>query len=206
MYLFKGVVVDDGAIRAIKGGASLLPVGVLQVTGDFPAGASIALLTRLGGKFGEGVTNYSAAEIDRIKGRQSAEISQLIDEYRGDEVVSHRKITLIGSRLFLGQQLGSVGRGEAAGVVVGEGAIQAIKRGASLLPVGVLETVGTFRRGEAIAIMNRNGKRVATGVTSYSSDAVERIKGRHSSEIKPTLGLLRYNGDSVIPHRKLTLE
>ncbi|MBM4274735.1 MAG: glutamate 5-kinase, partial [Deltaproteobacteria bacterium] len=71
------ILVDRGAWRAlVRGGKSLLPAGILEVFGGFGKGAPVQLLDPDGKPFAMGLTNYSARDISRIKGRQTAEIAQ----------------------------------------------------------------------------------------------------------------------------------
>jgi len=68
------VVVDEGAARVLRErGSSLLPVGIVAVEGEFAAGDAVEVVCD-GEVVGKGIVNYSAAELGRIKGLQSAEI------------------------------------------------------------------------------------------------------------------------------------
>ncbi len=83
-------------------------------------------------------------------------------------------------------------------VTVDDGAARAIgQEGRSLLPSGIVEVRGTFDAGEIIDVQHRK-ETVARGLTRYSSDEVEKIRGLKSSQITPVLG--RPGGDEVI-HR-----
>jgi len=71
------ILVDKGAWKAlVHGHKSLLPAGILEVFGGFGKGAAVHLMDPEGQPFAVGLTNYSAREIGRIKGRQSQEIAQ----------------------------------------------------------------------------------------------------------------------------------
>jgi glutamate 5-kinase len=68
------VVVDAGAARVLRErGSSLLPVGITGVEGDFAAGDAVEVVCD-GEVVGKGIVNYSAAELGRIKGLQSAQV------------------------------------------------------------------------------------------------------------------------------------
>jgi glutamate 5-kinase len=68
------VAVDEGAARVLREhGSSLLPVGITGVEGEFAAGDAIEVVCE-GDVIGKGIVNYSAAELVRIKGLQSAEV------------------------------------------------------------------------------------------------------------------------------------
>jgi glutamate 5-kinase len=68
------VAVDAGAARALReAGTSLLPVGVIDVSGDFDAGDAVEI-ARDGEVIGKGISNYSAAELREVKGLKSSEV------------------------------------------------------------------------------------------------------------------------------------
>jgi glutamate 5-kinase len=74
------VVVDEGAARVLREqGSSLLPVGVTGVEGDFAAGDAVEIVCN-GDVVGKGISNYSASELARIKGMQSAEVAERLPE------------------------------------------------------------------------------------------------------------------------------
>lgn len=84
-------------------------------------------------------------------------------------------------------------------VVVDEGAVAAVrKQSRSLLPAGVREVTGVFKRGDVVAVAEPNGQRIAVGVTNYDSDELTSIKGAKSSDIAGLLG--HHFGDEAI-HR-----
>ncbi len=84
------ILVDPGAHTAlVERHKSLLPAGILEVFGGFRRGDAVHLLDADGKPFAVGLTNYSAREIGRIKGRQSQEIAQSLGQKGYDEVI-HR--------------------------------------------------------------------------------------------------------------------
>ena len=74
-----GIVVDDGARSAVLHGKSLLPIGIRRVIGDFERGDVVSLLDASETEFARGLTNYSSAELWRIRGLKTAEIPQSLD-------------------------------------------------------------------------------------------------------------------------------
>lgn len=84
-------------------------------------------------------------------------------------------------------------------IVVDDGAAKVLReRNKSLLPAGVKEVQGTFQRGEAVAIVDGSGKRIACGITNYGSEDILRIRGIRSNRIESVLG--HHYGDEVL-HR-----
>ncbi len=80
--------VDDGAARALKGGASLLPVGVRRVEGAFSRGDAVTIRDGQG-VLGRGLVAYDAEEAGRIIGRSSREIEAILG-YPGRAEMVHR--------------------------------------------------------------------------------------------------------------------
>ena len=83
------ITLDAGAVAALGKGKSLLPAGVLAVTGRFERGDSVALLDADGRAIGSGITRYSAQEADAIKRHHSADIEQILG-YPGRAALIHR--------------------------------------------------------------------------------------------------------------------
>jgi glutamate 5-kinase len=83
------VIVDDGAVRALTTGKSLLPAGVTQVTGQFERGDLIAVQSRDGREIARGLSSYAADEARALAGRHSG-LSESILGYRGREELIHR--------------------------------------------------------------------------------------------------------------------
>jgi glutamate 5-kinase len=83
------VVVDDGAVRALRRGTSLLPAGLVAVEGVFERGDAVVIRARSGAEVGRGLSAYSSADIGRIAGHKSGEIAAILG-YRGRDEIIHR--------------------------------------------------------------------------------------------------------------------
>ncbi|MGB0957526.1 MAG: glutamate 5-kinase [Litorivicinus sp.] len=71
------VTLDAGAVEAVlKGGRSVLPVGVVEVEGDFHRGEAIAVLDGSGRQLAVGLVNYDAQEARLIQGVSSRNLSK----------------------------------------------------------------------------------------------------------------------------------
>jgi glutamate 5-kinase len=82
------VVVDAGAARALReGGTSLLPVGIIDVAGEFNAGDAVEV-AHDGETVGKGITNYSAMELRQVRGLKSPAVRELLP--RATEEAVHR--------------------------------------------------------------------------------------------------------------------
>lgn len=90
------VTVDSGAARALReGSASLLPVGIVQVEGDFVRGATLAVLDPQGGKIAHGLSNYGSEELRKVRGLKSSQISEVLGYTYGDYVIHRNNMTLL---------------------------------------------------------------------------------------------------------------
>lgn len=73
------------------------------------------------------------------------------------------------------------------------GAVQAlVERGKSLLPSGIIEVIGDFGPGDAIACIDPDGKEFAKGLVNFSSATLKTIKGLKTTEVHKVLGLQEY--------------
>jgi glutamate 5-kinase len=89
------LMIDNGAVEALRQNrTSLLPAGIIAVEGDFKTGDVVRVINQTGEEIGRGLSNYSAAEINRIKGVHSKLLEQILG-YRGDPEVIHRDNFLI---------------------------------------------------------------------------------------------------------------
>lgn len=89
LQLAGDLVIDEGAVTALKSGRSLLPVGVVEVRGDFERGAAVACRTAAGEEVARGLANYSATECRRIARKPTAEIEGLLGYIDEPELI-HR--------------------------------------------------------------------------------------------------------------------
>ena len=83
------ISIDDGAVAALKNGNSLLPAGVTRVLGDFARGDAVVIRAIDGREVGHGLSGYSAAEANLIKGLRSSEVEKVLG-YSGRAVLIHR--------------------------------------------------------------------------------------------------------------------
>ncbi len=83
------LVVDDGAVRALSSGKSLLPAGVTSIDGEFKRGDVVDVKDRKGHVLARGLVAYAADDARRIAGRKSAEIEKLLG-FRGRDEIVHR--------------------------------------------------------------------------------------------------------------------
>jgi glutamate 5-kinase len=83
------IVIDAGAVRALRLGRSLLPAGVIRIEGTFDRGDAVIVRGPDGDEVGRGLIAYEAADAEKIKGRSSADVL-LILGYTGRTEMIHR--------------------------------------------------------------------------------------------------------------------
>jgi glutamate 5-kinase len=83
------LTVDDGAVRALMSGKSLLPAGVKLVSGNFARGDTVAILSPEGREVARGLVAYDAADAVRVAGLKTAEIETVLG-YEARSAMIHR--------------------------------------------------------------------------------------------------------------------
>jgi glutamate 5-kinase len=88
------LILDAGAIKALQGGKSLLPIGVVEVLGDFERGAAVACLSAGGIEIARGLANYGSGEARRIARHPSQEIEALLGYIEESEIIHRDNLIL----------------------------------------------------------------------------------------------------------------
>ena len=91
------ITVDEGCEKAIKkiGGCSILPVGIVDVDGDFEAGNTVSVVTKSGREIARGLCHYSSEELKKITGCQSEEIEERLGHKAFDEVIHRDDLVIL---------------------------------------------------------------------------------------------------------------
>lgn len=89
------VVIDAGAVKALRNGASLLPPGIRRVVGDFDRGDTIALFDEQGTEVGRGIVRYTSADLRQIRGCHSDDIERRLGYTYGAATVHHNDLILL---------------------------------------------------------------------------------------------------------------
>ena len=90
------LVIDAGAVAALRAGKSLLPAGVVRVDGRFARGDAVLVRGPDLHEVGRGLIAYDAEDAERIKGRTSADASRVLG-IRGRAEMIHRDDLVIGA-------------------------------------------------------------------------------------------------------------
>lgn len=105
--------------------------------------------------------------------------------------------TLSGKKRWIGMASGYHGA-----IVVNAGARKAlVEQHASLLAIGITGVLGEFFAQQVISIQDESGAEIGRGVTHFSSEEIERIKGLRSEQIADRLGLDPHERAEEIVHR-----
>jgi glutamate 5-kinase len=83
-------------------------------------------------------------------------------------------------------------------LIIDAGAVAALRRGNSLLPVGIMRVDGNFARGDAVIIRGPDGAEIGRGLCAYDVEDAQKIRGRASADIDLILG---FSGRAEMIHR-----
>ncbi len=82
--------------------------------------------------------------------------------------------------------------------IIDDGARNAILRNKSLLPAGIIEIQGKFKKGDVISIVVKSGSKIALGISGYDYNDAKKIIGKNSKEISKILG---FEGQDEVVHK-----
>jgi len=181
------------------------------------AGVTQSELALAGGKGSEISTGGMASKLQAA--RMAAELGASV-------VICDGRMQRILERVLAGEDVGTLIRSEEniegpsaisrkkrwiaffhrsiGSLIIDDGARRAlIEGGKSLLPIGIVAVEGRFGVGASVKVKDSEGRLVARGLVEYSSEQIERIKGRRTSEIEGVLGAKEY--DEVIHRDNLVI-
>lgn len=165
-----------------------------------------------GGTNSDAGTGGMRAKLEAAKIAMSCGVTMVIADGRRERVIAD----VLG-----GKQIGTWFRGKEARlanrkrwiafgsqlrgtITVNDGARKMITgRGKSLLAAGIVDIDGCFAAGDLVAIADESGSRIARGLTNYSSEDLQKIQGKKSSEIGTILG--EHEFDEVVHRDNLVL-
>jgi len=138
-------------------------------------------------------TNYGIPVVI-MSGKKSGLLANLLNGEKIGTYFKPNKERLSSKKGWIAYGLKSKGA-----VYLDDGAVKALTtQGKSLLPSGIIKIEGHFDIGDAVSCMSKEGKKIAKGLTNYSSQDIEQIKGRKTSEIEKVLG---YKYSDEVIHR-----
>jgi glutamate 5-kinase len=143
------------------------------------------------------------------------EAARIVTDCGESMIVADGRVPDVIPRLLAGEELGTlfipsqkkrsgksrwIGNARPLGIItIDDGAARAIvERNKSLLPAGIVKVEGDFSKGDVVEIRDPAGKPLARGLSNYSSDDVDMIRGRKTAEVRAILKERAY--DEVV-HR-----
>ena len=88
------ITIDDGAIKALKSGKSLLPAGVTGLNGSFSRGDTVLILNSKRETIGHGLVEYDFDDAKKAMGRSSDELTELLGENYRSVLIHHDDMVL----------------------------------------------------------------------------------------------------------------
>lgn len=90
------ITLDDGAVMALtQMGKSLLPSGIVSLEGDFETGDVVYCTDGAGRRISKGITNYSSADLKKIRGKKTSEIEKALGFKYTDEVIHRDNMVIL---------------------------------------------------------------------------------------------------------------
>ena len=143
-----------------------------------------------------------------------------VTRFGGKVLIANGKEPYIIKRIFEGEDLGTMFLPENRSmsdkrrwigyatniigkIVVNDGAKTALLAEKSLLPIGVIDVINTFQKGDVISILDEDKNEFARGIVNYDSNACKKVIGYHSDNIAEILGFKNY--DAIITRDNITL-
>lgn len=166
--------------------------------------------------FGEGATAGGRGGM-----KTKLEAARLVTRSGGTVLVANGKTPSVINQIFSNNELGTIflpndemlsGKKRWIGyatnilgkLVVNYGAKKAIlEKESSLLPIGIVDVINEFKKGEVVSIIDENEREIARGIVNYNSKDCKSIAGAHSDEITKILGKKTY--DEVVNRDNITI-
>lgn len=93
------VFIDQGALKALRSGRSLLPIGVTKVDGNFQRGDAVAIFDPANGEVARGLASFDGVDAQRIVGRRSQDVLEILGPVSRTELVHRDNLVLTGIEL-----------------------------------------------------------------------------------------------------------
>ncbi len=153
--------------------------------------------------------------------RTKLKAARLVTRFGGKVLIANGKIPYVINKIFAGEEIGTMFLPQTQGlsdkkrwigyatniigkIVVNSGAKKAlVEKEKSLLPIGVVDVVHEFNKGDVISIVDENDSEFARGIVNYDSVACRKVIGSHSDDIIKILGFKNY--DAIITRDNITI-
>lgn len=95
IHIHGSIILDSGAVKAIKNGNSVLAAGIVNVTGTFDRGDIVDILDNYSEQFARGIIAYNYHDTDKIKGKQSSQIPGILGFADRDSVIQRDNLVIL---------------------------------------------------------------------------------------------------------------
>ena len=162
-----------------------------------------------------------ASEGGRGGMRTKLEAARMVTRFGGKVLIANGKIPYVIKKVFEGEDIGTMFLPQTAGlsdkkrwigyatniigkIKVNQGAKKAlVEKEKSLLPIGVIEVIHEFNKGDVISIIDEDEHEFARGMVNYDSKSCRKVIGCHSDDIIKVLGFKNY--DAIITRDNITI-
>ena len=149
------------------------------------------------------------------------EAARMVTRFGGKLLIANGTVPYIIRKIFAGEEYGTMflPQGEnlsdkkrwigyatniVGKLIVNDGAKHAlIENEKSLLPIGIVDIINDFNKGDVVSILDEDEKEFARGIVNYDSDSCKKLVGTHSDNILEILGFKNY--DAVITRDNITI-
>ena len=147
--------------------------------------------------------------------------ARMVTRFGGKVLIANGKIPYVIKKVFEGEELGTMFLPQTEGlsdkkrwigyatniigkIKVNHGAKKAlVEKEKSLLPIGVIDVIHEFNKGDVISIIDEDDHEFARGMVNYDSESCRRVIGCHSDDIIKILGFKNY--DAIITRDNITI-
>jgi len=128
--------------------------------------------------------NYIGIPVVIANGNKEKVIEQIVSGEKEGTLIKEKDVKIEGKKKWIFMSLKTKGI-----IKIDDGAIDAIlKKGKSLLAVGVVDVTGNFSFGDAVEVVDKNGNKIGKGVVNYNYNDLKNIKGKKNIEIEKIMG------------------
>lgn len=147
--------------------------------------------------------------------------ARMVTRFGGKVLIANGKIPYVIKKVFEGEEIGTMFLPQTQGlsdkkrwigyatniigkIKVNHGAKKAlVEKEKSLLPIGVIDVIHEFNKGDVISIIDENDQEFARGMVNYDSESCRKVIGCHSDDIIKILGFKNY--DAIITRDNITI-
>ena len=147
--------------------------------------------------------------------------ARMVTRFGGKVMIANGKIPYVIKKVFEGEEIGTMFLPQTQGlsdkkrwigyatniigkIKVNHGAKKAlVEKEKSLLPIGVIDVIHEFNKGDVISIIDEDDQEFARGMVNYDSESCRKVIGCHSDDIIKILGFKNY--DAIITRDNITI-